>query len=337
MRRPLNIVVVASFLTVLMVMIGKVWNSVVQKRLLEDNHPLGQFFVVNGRRMHLYCLGEGRPTVVAEAGSGEDSLTWTLLQKSLASQVRFCSYDRAGMGWSETQSNQRDANNIVQELHALLIAANERGPFVLLGHSLGGLYIREFQQKYPDETDALIFLDAVTPAAYTGQSGADLGLDEASVEQRSDFRFIDWAEEVTGYARLMNQCSDVPRPLASIRKLYETDQCIASQDAEQRMEGQAIKTDLQELSSQPIKIPVLILSEDKSPTFQTQEAVSSWNHVQAGLLNLSPQSYRVIATNSNHFLQFNCPEFVAEEIRNFLQLAGAYQKQYGATTTSNCK
>ena len=337
MRRLLNTVAVVGSLAVLVVMIGTVWNSVEQKRLLEENRPPGQFFVVNGRRMHLYCVGEGRRTVVAEAGSGEDSLTWTLLQKSLAGQVRFCSYDRAGMGWSEAQSNLRDANNIVQELHELLIAANERGPFVLLGHSLGGLYIREFQQKYPAETDALIFLDAVTPAAYTGPFGADLGLDEASVEKRSGFRFLDWAEEVTGYARLMDQCSDVPRPLASIRKLYEADQCIASQDAEQRMEGQAIKTDLREISSQPIKIPVLILSEDKSPTFQSQEAISSWNYVQEGLLSISPQSYRVIANNSNHFLQFNCPEFVAEEIRNFLQLGGASQRQYGATTTSSCK
>ena len=324
-------------LTLLVTMIGTTWNFVEQKRLLAENRPSGQFFAVKGRSMHLDCLGAGRPTVVAEAGSGEDSLTWTLLQKSLAGQLRFCSYDRAGTGWSEARTEVRDADNVAQELHTLLATANERGPFVLLGHSLGGLYIRDFQQKYPSETVGLIFLDAVTPAAYTGASGAALGLDEASVEQRSGFRFLDWAEEVTGYARLLHQCSDVPAPLATIHKLYEADQCIASQDAEQRMEGQAIKTDLQELSSQPINIPVLILSEDKSPTFQTQEAISSWNQLQASLLKLSPQSYRVIAGNSDHFLQIDCPAFVTEEIRHFLRLDGASPRQFGKTTRSTCR
>jgi pimeloyl-ACP methyl ester carboxylesterase len=207
----------------------------------------------------------------------------------------------------------------------------------LLGHSLGGLYIRNFQQRYPSETRALIFLDAVTPGAYEGTSGAALGLDETSVEERSGFRFLDWAREVTGYARLLHQCSDVPAPLATIHRLYEADQCIASQDAEQRKEGQAIKADLQELSSQPINIPVLVLSEDKSPTFQTKEAISQWNRLQAGLLNLSPQSYRVIASNSDHFLQIDCPDFVTEEIRHFLEFHGAYLRRYGTTTKSTCK
>ena len=322
----------------LVVMLGTSWNFIEQKRLLAENPPPGQFFVVNGHSMHLDCSGTGRITIVAEAGSGEDSLTWTLLQRSLRDQLRFCSYDRAGMGWSEAKSTPRDADAIAQELHTLLLAANERGPFVLLAHSLGGLYIRKFEQKYPSETTALIFLDAVTPATYTGTGSAALGLDEASVEQRSGFRFLDWAEEVTGYARLLHQCSDVPAPLAAIHKLYEADQCIASQDAEQRMEGQAIEADLQELSSQPINIPVLILSEDKSPTFQTPQAIATWNQLQSSMLTLSPQSYRVIASNSDHFLQIDCPTFATEEIRRFLQVDGASPpRQYGTTTTLPCR
>lgn len=214
------------------------------------------------------------------------------------------------------RSTQCDA--VAQELHTLLSAANERGPFVLLGHSLGGLYIREFQQKYPTETKALIFLDAVAPDAYIGTDGAALGLDEASVEKRSGFRFLDWEEEVSGYARILHQCSDVPAPLVAIHKLYEADQCIASHDAEQRLEGQAIKLDLQQLSPQLINIPVLILSEDKSPTFQNSQAIAAWNQLQASMLKLSPQSYRVIASNSDHFLQINCAGFTTGEIRRFL-------------------
>ncbi len=219
-----------------------------------------------------------------------------------------------------------------------LKVANEKGPFVLLGHSLGGLYIRKYQEKYPSETTALIFLDAVAPDAYTRADGVALGLDEASVEKRSGFRFLDWAEEVTGYARMLHQCSDVPTPLVAIHNLYEADQCIASQDAEQRMEGQALKLDLQQLSPQPINIPVLILSEDKSPTFQTPQAIAAWNQVQTGLLSLSSQSYRVIASHSDHVLQIDCPGFATEEIRRFLRFGGeALPRQYGTTTTLPCK
>jgi len=338
MRRTLTVMGESVLGAVLIVTTGTIWNLIEQRRLLLENRPPGQFFRVNGRSMHLNCSGTGRPTIVAEAGSGEDSLTWTLLQESLADQRRFCSYDRAGTGWSENQNTPRDADSIAQELHALLTAANEKGPFVLLGHSLGGLYIREFQQKYSSETTALIFIDSVAPDAYIGADGIELGLDEASVEKRSGFRFLDWVEEVTGYARLTHQCSDVPSPLMTIRKLYEADQCIASHDAEQRKEGQALKTDLKEFSPQPIESPVLILSEDKSPTFQTPQAIAAWNRVQKSILNLSPKGYRVIASRSDHFLQINCPTLVKYEIRRFLRIdKETSSRQSGTTTILPCE
>lgn len=93
---------------------GTIWNLIEQRRSLAENRPPGQFFMVNGRSMHLNCSGAGRPTIVAEAGSGEDSLTWTLLQTSLTDQLRFCSYDRGGTGWSEVQNAPRDADSVAQ-------------------------------------------------------------------------------------------------------------------------------------------------------------------------------------------------------------------------------
>jgi pimeloyl-ACP methyl ester carboxylesterase len=101
---------------------------------------------------------------------------------------------------------------------------------------------------------------------------------------------------------------------------------------------QAIKMDLQELSPKLINIPVLILSEDKSPTFQTAQAIAAWNQVQASMLKLSPESYRVIARNSDHFLQFDCPAFATEEIQRFLGIDRARpQREYGTTITLPCK
>jgi pimeloyl-ACP methyl ester carboxylesterase len=119
---------------------------------------------------HLNCAGTGSWTIVAEAGSGEDSITWTLLQNSLSKTYRFCSYNRAGTGWSEPQPGVRDALAISSQLHELLKTAHEQGPFVLLGHSLGGPYIREYAEQYPSNISALIFLDAATPSAYEGKA-----------------------------------------------------------------------------------------------------------------------------------------------------------------------
>ena len=287
--------------------------------------------------MHLNCAGMGQPTIVAEAGSGEDSLTWTLLQESLSNAYRFCSYDRAGAGWSERQPGKRDARTIASQLHDLLIAAHERGPFVLLGHSLGGLYIKEYAQLYPQQISALVFLDATTPGTYEGKAGDALGLGQTSLRQLTKFSFLDWAAEVTGYARLTHQCSDYPPPLSSVRALYQADQCIPSQDAEQRNEGIALPADEQEVTDDPVKAPVLVLSEDKSPVLRTTDALTTWNMLQNNLLKLSPESYRVIAINSDHFLQVNCPNFTADQIRTFLNPNRNKSVSYGKTTSAPCR
>lgn len=88
----------------------------------------GKIYSVNGHDMHLYCTGEGSPTLVLEAGGGNDSLTWTKVQPELSKITHVCSYDRAGFGWSTPQPPPRDANTIAGELHALLRQAGIQGP-----------------------------------------------------------------------------------------------------------------------------------------------------------------------------------------------------------------
>src|SRR5882724_4911865 len=101
----------------------------------------GKFYQVYGKTMHIYCAGLGSPTVVIEPGIGGDWLDWQRVQPELAKTTRVCSYDRAGLGWSEGQSGPRDAVNIASQLHTLLQQAGEQGPFVLLGASAGGFYV----------------------------------------------------------------------------------------------------------------------------------------------------------------------------------------------------
>src|SRR5512134_561267 len=113
--------------------------AVAKHRLTAKNPPPGRMVKVEEYRLHLNCTGEGSPTVILESGMNEFSLSWALVQPGVAKFTRVCSYDRAGLGWSEPGQAPRTSETIVRELHALLSAAGITGPLVLAGHSFGGM------------------------------------------------------------------------------------------------------------------------------------------------------------------------------------------------------
>jgi len=104
-------------------------------------------------------MGEGSPTVVIEAGWGDSSASWGWVQPEVAKTTRVCTYDRAGTGWSEVSPEPRTAREFAKELHALLTNANERGPYVLVGHSLGGYTVRVYAHEYAGEVAGLVLVD----------------------------------------------------------------------------------------------------------------------------------------------------------------------------------
>jgi pimeloyl-ACP methyl ester carboxylesterase len=113
----------------------------------------------DGRKLNFRCAGAGGPTVVFESGWGADSGEWVRILPILAPSRRACAYDRAGYGTSDPGPDPRDATAIVRDLHAGLRAARIRGPYVLVGHSAGGLYVRLFAAKYPKEVAGLVLVD----------------------------------------------------------------------------------------------------------------------------------------------------------------------------------
>jgi pimeloyl-ACP methyl ester carboxylesterase len=119
------------------------------------------FDVDHGRRLHLLCSGAGSPTVVIEAGASSFAIDFTLVQREIAKSNRICSYDRAGTGWSDSLPPFTPAKD-AQDLHALLAAAQEPGPYVLVGASRGGLLIRGYLAAYPSEVAGLVFIDPST-------------------------------------------------------------------------------------------------------------------------------------------------------------------------------
>lgn len=115
---------------------------------------------VGDHRLHIFCQGQGSPTVVLDAGLGGNSLDWSRVQPGVAEYTRVCAYDRAGYGWSEPGPLPRDSGRIAYELHKLLHTIAEPAPYLLVGHSFGGYNVRLFASQYPDEVAGLILVDS---------------------------------------------------------------------------------------------------------------------------------------------------------------------------------
>ena len=124
----------------------------------------GRLIDVGGHRLHLSCIGSGSPTVVLEPGAGNMSSSLGWITPAVGRDTRVCVYDRAGRGWSEPADAPQDGLQIATDLHTLLQRGKVPGPYVLAGHSFGGLYVLTFAARYPDEVAGMALLDSTAPA-----------------------------------------------------------------------------------------------------------------------------------------------------------------------------
>lgn len=132
----------------------------------------GQLVDVGGYKLHISCTGSGSPTVILEAGLGQPAAMMSgWIQPGVATATQVCVYDRAGMGWSEPDATPRDGVAIATDLHTLLSRAEIDGPYVLAGHSSGGVYVQVFAAQYPDEVAGLVLLDSQPPDAIASLPG----------------------------------------------------------------------------------------------------------------------------------------------------------------------
>ncbi|EKU98409.1 putative hydrolase or acyltransferase of alpha/beta superfamily [Leptolyngbya sp. PCC 7375] len=159
-----RLTLVAAAILFLALITGFVYEQWSRHTVAQSFSPPGELVAVNGKLSHLYCTGEGSPTIVLESGINEGgSLVWEAVRPAISQVSRVCAYDQSGIMWSERREQPRDADHIVQDLHDLLMTANEPPPYVMVGHSLGGLIIRVFTNHFHDEVVGLIFVDSSHP------------------------------------------------------------------------------------------------------------------------------------------------------------------------------
>jgi pimeloyl-ACP methyl ester carboxylesterase len=161
---------------------GAFYESAAEARDARAFTPPGQMVDVGGHRLHINCVGTGSPTVVIDAGWGDWAATWSSrVQPDAAASTRVCTYDRAGYGFSEAGPLPRTADRIARELHTLLERADVPGPYVIVGHSLGGAHARVFAHEYPAEVAGVVLIDSMNPrAAAPSTASAAPAADESS-------------------------------------------------------------------------------------------------------------------------------------------------------------
>lgn len=316
--------------------LGSLYESRARARELSQVEPPGQLVDVGGHQLHLVCQGErhaSQPTVLLEAGAGGWSIHWYELQRELASFARVCAYDRAGFGWSEAGPMPRDGQRIVAELHALLAGAGEPGPYVLVGASRGGQYVRLYRDAYPAEVVGLVLVDA-EPEEFRTQT--EVGQSVAAQNQAT-FTLLGLLTRL-GVLRLMGGDPAEAPPLPCLPFLLDRlppethaaylavegqpicfDTFLAEEAATEQREAQV-------RAAQPLgDLPLVVLTHGQSAPAsggaseaQVAEAEAVWQALQREMATLSSQGSLIQATQSGHDIAIDQPALVVDAIRSMV-------------------
>ena len=344
----------AAGLTVVCAILGMAYQSWGTRKDGKAYPPPGRLVDIGTHRLHLFELGRGGPTILLEAGLMSTMLSWTELQRALAETFRVVSYDRAGLGWSDLGPMPRTADRIVDELHTLLQRAEIPPPYVLVGHSFGGLTMPLFAARFPDEVAGMVLVDPVAPAEWNPPSEHDLKLTRigAKVCRRAAvlarfglIRFVAFLLTTgvkTVAARLVRLISrGSPAESGTVSSpwfaaLPSNEKAMASVFWVQPKFALTIASQLENLPASAASLgrftnfcvePAIILSARTAPERRRAE--------HAAIAARLPQGEHVLAGDSNHWIMQEDPELVLRAIKKVIQSSEKRMAQATASPNSD--
>ena len=236
---------------------------------------------VGGRSLHLHCAGHGTPTVLLEAGAATDGGSWRRVQKDIAQRTRVCAYDRAGLGFSDKPGKARAVADVVQDLRALLMTARIERPYVLVGHSMGAVYVRLYAAAHPDEVAGMVLIDGST--------------------EDQDLRL--WSIASPAQLKAMDDPAD-PEAIS-----YDAARVGMAQ----------LRASNRSIGDKPLVVLTAGVWEEPEPgespeRFARQGRI--WQEMQAELPHrISSNAAQIVATKSHHFIQLENPKLVIASVR----------------------
>jgi pimeloyl-ACP methyl ester carboxylesterase len=272
--------------------------------LRADRQAVDEMVDVGGYSLHIYCMGEGSPPVVIDVGFGDSYTNWRAIQEEMAQDTRVCAFERAGYGQSDPGPEPRHSQQVANELRLLLERAGIEGPYVLVGHSLGGLNAQVFAALYPDLVAGAVLLDPPPLGFITGERFPEL---HQMVEQ-----------ETAGLLAVAERAREATDPEEKARASYY--QTLASEHAMMVADSAKQVAAIDSFGDMPL---IVLASGQPNPVFgDSAEAFQKfWNQQNQALATKSTEGTYILAKESGHNLYADVPDVVLDSVRQVAQEA----------------
>jgi len=300
---------------------GFLYENIAESRDRRFNPMAGKLVDIGGFQMHIDCSGEGSPTVILDSGLGDTYLSWSKVQPDIAKVTRVCSYDRAGLGYSDPSARPRTSKVIAEELHALLRGAGVQPPYILVGHSLGGYDVRLYASLYREEVTGMVLVDASHPDQ---ENRFPRELKDMGSSWQREAEFFAYTTPF-GIPRLLGFCQDQPVERAAACNFHTAREAVAELKAFPQSATETATTG--SLGS----IPLAVISHDPDkpssdlPPDLAKATNEAWEKMQEELARLSSRGTQTVAKGSSHYIQTDRPDLVIEAVREVVTQSRAQQ------------
>jgi pimeloyl-ACP methyl ester carboxylesterase len=306
---------------------GAAYEMWARQRSVAEFPARGALVDIGGRRIHLDCRGAGAPIVVFESGLDVyGSLSWSAVQDEVARTTRACSYDRAGILWSDRSNGARDGAAIAGDLHKALQIVGEQGPYLMVGHSLGGPYLMSFANQFGAEVAGLVFVDASHPDQQrrlkeaTGQPVAESMAGPKLLAALAWTGLPRLVARSVGHAKAPAQANAamrayLPRSLRPmLDELGAIDQTFSEAGALHSLGDRPLIVLTAAAPFAPADLEALKLTREQG---QRMQAV--WFELHDDEASWSSQGRHIRLEDAHHYIQFDRPDAVIEAIREVVE------------------
>ncbi len=316
-RWPIRVVVGLCSVVVALALVGAAYQWLATRNDLAATPPPGHLVDIGGYRLHLWCTGDGSPVVILDTGLGGSTAGWGYVQPDVARFTRVCSYDRAGMGYSDAGPSPRTARRIATELAELLTRGGITGPVVLVAASIAGFEVRVFASDHPERAAGLVLVDA--------------SHEDDAHEVPTMARFVPLLSTLgvlrvfgVSFDQRVESVSPSVRQHAQATRFRTTGyQAAADEIIHVRESASEVRN-----SRRKLAVPVLVITGGRG-------ADENWRRLQRDQASLSERGCLIVAPQSGHLVQIDQPDIVVDAIRTVVETTRGHNVPLCSTASPN--